>query len=59
MLISLGLSHETFSSLALMLTAMRFSGAAVGTGKKVARHYNYDTPTNNRLSLSGMEVLVF
>ena len=34
MLISLGLLHETFSSLALMLTTTRFSGAAVGTGKK-------------------------
>ena len=34
MLISQGLSHDTLSSLALMLATMRSSGAAMGAGYK-------------------------
>ena len=40
MLISLGLSHDTSSSLALMFTTMRFSGAATGAGKNSTADYN-------------------
>ena len=47
MSISLGLSHETFSSLALMFTTVRSPGAATGAEAKIKHTPFYQDTFNS------------